>query len=127
MTGREQARRTGWQALLPVMPMLLAACTADSSTVDAAARVRGRLLLEQYDCGRCHVIPGVRRAAGVKGPTLAGYAHRAYIAGELPNEPATLRQWIMDPPVLVPDTQMPDLGVPEVHARDMSAYLMGLR
>lgn len=88
---------------------------------------QGRLLLEQYDCGRCHVIPGVRRAQGLHGPTLAAYARRAYIAGELPNQPRRLVHWITDPGELVPGTLMPDMGVSDPHARDMGAYLMRLR
>lgn len=88
---------------------------------------RGRLLLEQYDCGSCHVIPGVRRAQGLQGPTLAAYAHRAYIAGEVPNQPDVLVHWIQQPAALVPDTTMPDRGVARPHARDMAAYLMDLR
>jgi cytochrome c1 len=88
---------------------------------------RGRLLLEQYDCGSCHVIPGVRRAQGELGPTLAAFARRVYIAGELPNQHEVLLSWIRHPSALVPDTLMPDQAVPDSQARDMSAYLMSLR
>jgi cytochrome c2 len=63
----------------------------------------------------------------VQGPTLEAYAHRAYIAGELPNEPDVLVRWIQDPPALVPGTTMPDRGVPAPLARDMAAFLMSLR
>jgi cytochrome c len=87
----------------------------------------GVLLLEQYDCGSCHVIPGVRRAHGALGPTLESFGHRVYIAGELPNQPELLVRWIQQPSALVPGTLMPDQGVPEPHARQMGAYLMGLR
>lgn len=88
---------------------------------------RGRLLLEQYDCGSCHVIPDVRRARGTTGPTLEHFSRRIYLAGELPNQPEMLQQWIRHPRSLVPDTPMPDQAVPEPHARDMAAYLLGLR
>lgn len=91
------------------------------------AHARGQLLLEQYDCGRCHVIPGVRRANGTLGPSLASFAHRVYLAGEVPNQPEALRRWIPHPSSLVPDTLMPDQPMPAAHARDMGAYLMSLR
>lgn len=88
---------------------------------------RGRLLIEQYGCGTCHVVPGVRTATGRTGPPLSNFARSAYIAGELPNEPEVLIRWIQDPQRLVPKTAMPDLGVNEMHARDMSAWLYRLR
>jgi cytochrome c len=92
-----------------------------------AAEDRGRLLLEQYDCGSCHIIPGVRRAHGRLGPTLESFALRAYIAGELPNRPEVLTAWIQRPSALVPDTLMPDQGLPDEQARDIGNYLMSLR
>lgn len=61
------------------------------------------------------------------GPTLEFFGRHAYIAGELPNNPQTLRQWIRQPSSLVPDTLMPDQGVPLDQAQDMGAYLSGLR
>lgn len=105
---------------------LLTGCLPVDPATDTDAQ-RGQLLLEQYDCGNCHIIPGVRRAQGRMGPTLQSYAHRAYIAGELPNQREVLVRWIGHPSALVPDTLMPDQGVPDAHARDMSAYLMDLR
>jgi cytochrome c len=112
-----------------VLAALLAGCNAmeEPGSVQGGEPRRGQLLLEQYDCGSCHVIPGVRRAQGMHGPTLAAFAHRAYIAGELPNQPELLVRWIRHPRSLVADTTMPDLGVPQQHARDMGAYLMDLR
>jgi cytochrome c len=109
--------------------MLLAGCLPieEPAVVEAGEPRRGQLLLEQYGCGSCHVIPGVRRAQGMHGPTLVAFAHRPYIAGELPNQPELLVQWIRHPRSLVADTTMPDMGMPEQHARDMGAYLMGLR
>jgi cytochrome c1 len=105
------------------------ACAAPEETPPAAGgdAARGRLQMGQYGCGECHVVPGVRRAVGTLGPSLEGYAHRVYIAGELPNQPEVLVRWLQDPPALVPDTLMPDQDVHEIHARDMGAYLMSLR
>jgi cytochrome c len=91
--------------------MLLAGCLPieEPAVVEAGEPRRGQLLLEQYGCGSCP------------------FAHRPYIAGELPNQPELLVQWIRHPRSLVADTTMPDMGMPEQHARDMGAYLMGLR
>lgn len=105
---------------------VLVGCAPHGADSDAVV-ANGRLLLEQYGCGACHVIPGVRQANGQLGPTLDSYARRAYIAGELPNQPEMLVRWIRQPSLLVPDTLMPDQAVREAHARDMGAYLMSLR
>ena len=88
---------------------------------------RGQRLLGHYQCGSCHAIPEVPGAVGVTGPTLAGFGRRSYIAGEVPNAPATLTRWIESPQELVPGTAMPDLGASRDDARDMATYLLSLR
>ena len=88
---------------------------------------RGQRLLGQYQCGSCHAIPDVAGAAGITGPDLAGFGRRSYIAGEVPNAPATLIRWIESPQALVPATAMPDMGASHDDARDMAAYLLSLR
>lgn len=88
---------------------------------------RGARLMAQYQCGRCHAIPGVEAANGRIGPPLKGFGARSYIAGQSPNEPARLVQWIIAPASLVPGTTMPALGAGEADARDMAAYLATLR
>jgi cytochrome c len=115
--------------LLVPTTLLLCACVASEEPPRIAAgdAESGRLLLEQYACGSCHVIPGVGRANGLTGPTLEAFGRRVYIAGELPNQPELLVQWIRQPHSLVNDTLMPDQNVPRPHATDMGAYLMGLR
>ena len=88
---------------------------------------RGRTALDGFGCGTCHVIPGVKGAVGGVGPPLTRYADRAYIAGQLSNDPQNLIRWIQNPQEVEPGTAMPDLGVgPEV-ARDMAAYLYSIR
>lgn len=108
----------------------LTACGQATGPAGASAGgdpARGRVLLAQYQCGACHAIPGVPGARGTIGPPLQGFGLHSYIAGELPNRPDTLRRWIADPAALVPDTAMPDVGASDADARDMAAYLGGLR
>ncbi len=93
----------------------------------AAARERGRELLAQYQCGACHVIPGVAAARGPVGPSLAGFGRRSYIAGTVPNRPETLVRWLVAPASLVPGTPMPNLGVSSADAQAMAGYLAALR
>jgi cytochrome c2 len=111
--------------------LVCAACTGDEPSrplpVPGADAARGRAALERFDCGVCHVIPGVTGAPGRVGPSLAHYARREYVAGKFPRDPALLVRWIMDPPALAPHTAMPATGVSEAEARDMAAYLLALR
>ena len=88
---------------------------------------QGKQVIEQFQCGTCHTIPGIRGANGVFGPPLMWFGKRSYIAGDFPNTPATLTQWILNPPAMKPGTAMPLLGVSEDQARDAAAYLESLR
>ena len=88
---------------------------------------RGAQLIQQYRCGACHVVPGIRDANGMVGPPLMFFSRRTYIAGELPNKPDNLVRWIMSPKSVEPGTAMPALGLSEQQARDVAAYLYTLR
>lgn len=88
---------------------------------------RGRAALDGFGCGTCHLIPGIRGARGMVGPPLSHFALRAYIAGQLPNQPENLLRWLQDPQAVEPGTAMPNLGVGPAVARDMAAYLYTLR
>jgi cytochrome c2 len=87
---------------------------------------RGRLLLRQFPCRHCHTIPGVANARGKVGPPLDRLSQRVYLAGTLPNTRDNLVRWILAPQDVKPGSAMPDLGVTELHARDMAAYLYTL-
>lgn len=80
-------------------------------------------LIRHYGCGSCHVIPGLRSADGQVGPPLTDFAHRAYIAGTVPNTPEQLIAWIRVPQAIEPGTVMPNMGVTPEDARDIAAYL----
>lgn len=88
---------------------------------------RGKQAIEKYGCGSCHEIPGVTGADGLVGPPLDKFARRSYIAGELPNNADNLRMWIQHPQSVEPGTAMPDLGVSEREAQDITAYLYTLK
>jgi cytochrome c len=111
---------------------LLTGCTGDQQTKRYRPRMSGdpaagKILLESYGCGACHVIPGIHTARGLVGPPLLYYSRRTMIAGELPNSPENLVRWIEDPPAIEPATAMPNLGVPRDKAQDMAAYLYTLQ
>ena len=104
---------------------LLAGCSRDAPQalrVDGGDPVRGKALMNQYQCGACHAIPDVA-ARGTAGPPLADFWRRSYIAGQIPNLPESLVAWIVNPPALVPGTRMPVMGVSEADARHMAAAL----
>jgi cytochrome c1 len=88
---------------------------------------RGHELIIQYQCGRCHTIPGVEDAHGLVGPPLMWFSRRTFIAGELPNTPDNLVRWVRQPSAVEPGTAMPAVGLSEQQARDVAAYLYTLR
>ena len=88
---------------------------------------RGRQLAQRYQCGTCHVIPGVNGAIGNVAITLASFGQRSYIAGHVPNTHEHLVRWIVNPAAVVPGTLMPSMGVTPDDARDIAAYLSQLR
>jgi cytochrome c2 len=110
---------------------VVAACggngrTARPATIGFGDADIGHDLIEQYGCGSCHTIPGVRGADGLVGPPLNAMGSRTFIAGELANTPENMVRWVMDPQDVEPGTAMPDLGVSEDDARNIAAYLAGL-
>jgi cytochrome c1 len=86
----------------------------------------GKLALTQYACQSCHKIPGVIGSDVYVGRPLEGLAKRRFIAGNLLNNQDNLMHWIRDPQSVYPDTAMPNLGVSEKDARNISAYLLTL-
>jgi cytochrome c len=87
---------------------------------------RGALYIEQIGCGSCHVIPGIDGARGLVGPPLDYMGKRVFIAGLLRNTPANMMTWLRDPQEVVPGNAMPDMGLSEEQARDITAYLYTL-
>jgi cytochrome c1 len=88
---------------------------------------RGREEIRAHGCGACHTIPGVPGAHALVGPPLDHMASRAYVAGTLPNNPDNMREWIMHPQKVKPRTAMPDVGLTDGSARDITAFLYTLQ
>ncbi|MES2949575.1 MAG: c-type cytochrome [Pseudomonadota bacterium] len=122
----------GLSRFIPILVAgLLSACSGEPpqlhAQLDRQHAARGKHLLAQYQCGSCHVIPGVVASRGTVGPTLRAFGRRSYIAGNVPNQPAALARWIVDPQSVIPATTMPSMGVSPDDARAMVAYLYTLQ
>lgn len=123
-----------WGPLVALCVAVAACGSGRATTASADARVatsgdpgRGPAAIARYGCGSCHTIPGVRGAVGEAGPPLTKFAHRTYVAGVLPNTSQNLIRWIRYPQQVVSGNAMPDLGVTDVEARNIAAYLYTLR
>lgn len=89
---------------------------------------RGRQLIAQYACSVCHTVPGTTGPQGRLGPSLAGVASRPAISnGAVRNTPENLRQFILSPQSLNPQSSMPPMNIPEKDVQDLAAFLMTLR
>ena len=115
--------------LLAVLPLASCGKPAESAVDQrvGGSPTQGRQVIAAWGCGSCHTIPGVPRADGLVGPSLAGFGARAYVGGVLTNTPEHVVQWLMDPRAQSPRTAMPNLAVSESDARHMAAYLYTLR
>lgn len=100
---------------------------ADATALTHGNPARGRALICSYGCGSCHTIPGIRGADATVGPPLAGIASRSYIGGVLPNDPDNMVRWLLDPPAVDSMTAMPNVGLNELQARDVAAYMYTLK
>ncbi len=121
-------------ALLAVACLGMAGCdlfetaSYEDKMVENGDPARGRALIASgvHGCTTCHAVPGMRGVRGVVGPPLDGLARRGFIAGQLPNVPGVLVAFLEDPPALVPDTGMPNVGLTPEEARHIAAYLYTL-
>jgi cytochrome c1 len=88
---------------------------------------KGQIAIDNYGCGSCHTIPGVRGANALVGPPLTQIGSRVYIGGVLQNNPDNMLRWLHDPPAVDPKTAMPNLHITDSDARDIAAYLYTLK
>lgn len=88
---------------------------------------KGMAAIDKYGCGGCHTIPGVAGATATVGPPLTNIASRSILGGHLTNTPDNMMLWIKRPQQIDPKNVMPDMGVTDGDARDITAYLYTLR
>lgn len=95
-------------------------------TLDAVDLREGRRLLVDKGCVACHTFPDIAWPRGRLGPALDGFGRQGLIAGQLPNQPGVLMQFVRDAPSLIPGTAMPAIPMTDQEARDVTAYLLQL-
>lgn len=106
---------------------LFTSCNRDAERVAGGDPARGREAISRYGCSTCHTVPGVSGANGLVGPPLTQVASRVYLAGRLQNTPGNMIQWIRNPQGVDEKTAMPNLGVTDSDARDITSYLYTLK
>lgn len=120
-------------AALLLFVSCIGACNRDDGIYREAAILtggnpaNGPAAIGRYGCGSCHTIPNVQAANGMVGPPLSGIASRGYLAGRLPNSPDNMVRWIQHPQHVEQGTVMPEMGVTDIDARDITAFLYTLR
>lgn len=107
-------------ATVGVLAVALAACGPSDPVAE------GRRLVSQKGCTGCHVIPGAGGGGSI-GPSLAGFASKPTIVGEIPNTRENLAQWIVDPASLKPGTSMPALRLSPKETDAIVAFLQTLK
>lgn len=108
----------------------LAACDGPpdrTPALDSASVDTGRRLVAEKGCVACHTFPDVKWPRGGLGPALQGFGRQGLIAGQLPNQPGVLMQFVRNAPELVPGTAMPAIPMSDQEARDVTAYLLTLQ
>lgn len=120
--------------LLFMLAVMLAtsACGPSKVEKEAAAMTggdirRGVTAIGKYGCPSCHTIPGIENAHATVGPPLTQIARRQYLGGHLVNTPDNMLRWLQHPQQVDPRNAMPEMGITERDARDISAYLYTLR
>jgi cytochrome c oxidase assembly factor CtaG/cytochrome c2 len=118
--------------LLAAAAVMSSACNASdvrrqAETLTGGSTQRGKTAIAKYGCGGCHTIPGVERAQATVGPPLSAIATRHYLGGHLVNTPDNMMKWIQFPQQTDPGNAMPNMGVTDQDARDITAYLYTLR
>jgi len=115
-----------WSLLLA-----LVACSnprfQDAARATGGDPVRGREDTVRYGCPSCHEIPDIPTARSRVGPSLRNIVAQQYLAGQLPNTPDNMARWIRSPQEFRPGSAMPNMGLNDSEARDITAYLYSQR
>ena len=117
--------------VLVLLISLLSSCSYEGERAAAETAggdpSRGMTALTRYGCSTCHTVPGVSGANGLVGPPLTQIGSRVYLAGRLQNTPDNMILWIRNPQGVDEKTAMPNLGVTDTDARDITSYLYTLK
>lgn len=109
---------------LPVISCIaLLALANPAASQQFGSATEGAYLIRQIGCGSCHIIPGIPGARGLVGPPLIHMSRRIYIAGLLRNTPQNMVRWLMHPQSIVPGNAMPEMGLTQIQAQNIAAYL----
>ena len=114
-----------------VAAVALAGCESSAPNPELSGKMdnaaAGAIWIGRSGCGSCHQIPGISNADGMVGPPLIHFSQRTIIAGYLPNTRGNLTRWIQHPQQVAPGNAMPDAGLTDRQAKDIAAYLSGLK
>jgi len=129
--GITDAASRGLPLLLLALALLTASCVSsvksEAETLTGGSVDRGRTAIGKYGCAACHTIPGIENANATVGPPLSNIAVRGFLGGHLANSPDNMMKWIQHPQAVDPKNAMPELGVTDQDARDITAYLYTMR
>jgi cytochrome c2 len=126
MRPRSAGARRLTALLMTSLALGLAGCQKNRTTIVPGDPQHGVALIKQNGCGTCHMIPGVDGADGLVGPPLTMMGRRIYIAGVRRNTPENMTAWLQNPQAVVPGNAMPNMGLSQNDARDVTAYLYTL-
>lgn len=103
---------------------LLGACDpgARHAAVSRADIREGRALIAA-NCAACHRVPGIARASGRVGPSLAQISRQQILAGHFANTPDAMVRWIEHPQALLPGNAMPEMGLSHEQVQKIVEYL----
>jgi cytochrome c len=107
-------------SVVAALALVAAACGSKmtSSPVPGGDPSVGKKRIEFYGCGACHTIGGVPQANATVGPDLRHFAKQRFLS-----TPRAVVLFIQMPQAIAPGGKMPDLGVPQMDAADIAAYL----
>jgi cytochrome c oxidase subunit 2 len=112
---------------MPAFKAWLANMSRPAPKPSGAASAGERLFMADQ-CASCHTIRGTAASYGTVGPDLTHLATRSTLAAAtIPNTPAELERWILNPQSIKPGDRMPDLGLSHRDASAIVAYLDSLR
>jgi len=83
-------------------------------------------IFQQQKCGDCHTVSSTDTRSLI-GPPLAHITARRLLGGEIPNNPANLTRWIVDPQSIKPGNRMPNPRLSSADISLLTAYLESLQ